>query len=279
MPITEFFNLSENMGETHNWAVVSHKRENVTLGRLAKAIATAIVEFRCRRCPHHFQAWANKAEKGLPLVESSSAALKAFLTPTFGEPGSKNNKGQTDQLEGFVSEWIWYFITSENPTNQIVYQIPPGFKSIDPGGDGFIIHRLSSGTLMYRLWEMKKFAPTSDDTTQRISSTIERAYSQLNSNAMEYLARITTTEQETVNPELEEFLGLLPDLWVDASPQAAAGVSIATSFKYVESNCFDNFGARFPRFTQPVRLRGMITGVLDFSKLSLLIQEYIWKGL
>jgi hypothetical protein len=29
---------------------------------------------------------------------------------------------------------------------------------------------------------------------------------------MEYLARITTTEQETTDKELEEFLGMLPDL-------------------------------------------------------------------
>ncbi|MHB0965812.1 MAG: hypothetical protein ACYC36_05085 [Bellilinea sp.] len=279
MPLSDFFDLTEQHAPTHNWALVSHKCQNVTLDDLAKTLAIAIVKSRCKRCEHHFQAWLAKVEKDIALPESSLAALRAFLIPTFGPPGIQFEGGQLNHLEGFIGEWLWYFLTLENPIDEIAYQIPPGFKSTDPGGDGFIVHRLPNRLLMFRLWEIKKFSPTSYDTSQRVVNTVKIAYSQLNLKALEYLARITATEQESEDPELEEFFGRLPDLWVDASPQAAAGVSIATSSNFVEEDCFDDFGTQFPRFTQPVRLRGMITGVLDFSKLSLLVQENVWKGL
>ena len=279
MPLTDLFDFTDNQTPTHSWVLLSHKCNDVTLEELAQALATDIVRFRCQRCEHHFQAWLNKAENNIQLPETSAAALSAFLTPTFGEPGVYFTGGRVDHLEGFVGEWLWYFLTLENPGDEIAYKIPPGFKSTDPGGDGFIVHRLPNNLLMFRLWEMKKFSPTAAVGSQRIVGTVERAYSQLNSKALEYLARITATEQEVANPELEEFLGMLPDLWVDASPQAAAGVSVATSTNFLELDCFNDFGNRFPKFTQPIRLKGMLTGVLDFSRLSVLVQEYIWKGL
>ncbi len=93
------------------------------------------------------------------------------------------------------------------------------------------------------------------------------------------LARVTATEQELNDPELEEFVGKLVDLWIDASPQAAVGVSIATSSNHVSQHCFDDFGRQFPQFTNPVRLLGMITGIEDFSAFSSKVKEYVWKGL
>jgi len=279
MTLIDLFDTSEYQQPTHNWILLSHKCQEVTLDELAKVLATDIVRFRCKRCDHHFQAWLNKAENNTAISEPSSTALRAFLVPTFGEPGDYFSGGKVDHLEGFIGEWLWYFLTLENPGDEIAYQIPPGFKSTDPGGDGFIVHRVSNNLLMFRLWEMKKFSPISDESSQKVVNTVERAYSQLDSKAMEYLARITTTEQETADQELEEFLGMLPDLWIEASPQASAGVSVATSTNFVELNCFDEFGNRFPKFTKPVRLKGMLAGVLDFSKLSVLVQEYIWKGL
>lgn len=279
MQISDYFEKTDHQETTYNWILVSHDCQKATLEDLAKALAINIVTFRCKRCEHHFQAWYDKLTKDIPLPESSHSALRAFLTPTFGEPGIQFESGRIEHLEGFVGEWLWYFLTIESPDDEIVYKIPPSFKSTDPGGDGFIIHRLQDTNLMFRLWEIKKFSPTSLDTSQKINNTVERAYSQLNCKAMEYLARITATEQECTNSELEEFLGHLPDLWADGSSQAAAGISISTSIDFLEDGCFNNFGDKFPKFCRPVRLRGMLTGILDFSKLALLVQEFIWKGL
>lgn len=250
----------------------------MSIDLLAKYLATEIVRFRCRRCSHHFQAWENKAECNQPLSDSSQKALRAFLSPTFGDPENDDNSPNIDHLEGFVGEWLWYFISIENPSETIIHAVPPGFKSTDPGGDALIIHRVA-GDLFFRLWEMKKFAPKKGKSRQQLSATVGRAYSQLNTRALEYLARITATEQQLNDTELEEFIGKLLDLWVDASSQASAGVSIATSNSHISQDCFDGFGSQFPKFIDPVRLLGMLTGVEDFSTFAIKVKEYIWKGL
>ena len=273
-----FFRSTYHNKPTHNWILYSHDSHNVAINSLAKALAIEVVRFRCRRCPQHFDAWINRVENNLPLSDSSKKALRAFLVPTFGDPDNKEGGPNVDHLEGFIGEWLWYFLSIENPTEAIVHIIPPGFKSTDPGGDALIIHR-HGNDLLFRLWEMKKFAPRKNDSTQRIGGTVGNAYSQLNSKAVEYLARITATEQELDDKELEEFIGTLLDLWIDRSSQAAAGVSIATSSNQVSQSCFDNFGRRFPDFIQPIRLLGMLTGIEDFSIFAMKVKKHVWKGL
>ncbi len=278
MIISRYFNSVSRSHSTHNWVFNSHNPSDVTIDELAQALAEKVVEFRCRRCLQHFNSWKNKVENGAPLDDASKSALRAFLVPTFGDP-DENRDPYIEHLEGFVGEWLWYFLSLENPTETIVHQIPPGFKSTDPGGDGFFIHRFINNELFFRLWEMKKYAPRKDDSTQQLSTTVNGAYSQLNSKALEYLARITATEQELKDPELEEFVGRLVDFWVDASRQAAAGVSIATSLNHASQDCFNDFGNRFPRFTNPVRLLGMLTGIDDFAAFAVKVKDYVWKGL
>lgn len=280
MTIRRYFDSVSHSNSTHNWIRNSHNPDSATVDALAQVFAEKVVEFRCRRCPQHFNSWKNKVENGTPLDDASKSALRAFLVPTFGDPDEKRDP-DIEHLEGFVGEWLWYFLSTENPTETIVHQVPPGFKSTDPGGDAFFIHRFIDNELFFRLWEMKKYAPRKDDSTQKLRTTVNRAYSQLNSKALEYLARITATEQELEDPELEEFVGRLVELWIDASRQAAAGVSIATSLNHVsqDSDCFNDFGNQFPRFTKPVRLLGMLTDIEDFSAFAIKVKDYIWKGL
>ena len=279
MALSNFFNTTCHRNPTHTWILNSHNAESFTTDTLAKTLAFEIVKFRCRRCPQHFDAWRNKAENNTPLSESSKQALQAFLAPTFGDPDHEDNGPNIDHLEGFVGEWLWYFLTTENPSEAIVHTVLPGFKSTDPGGDGLIIHRLPNSELLFRLWEMKKFAPRADGSTQQLGTTVKKAYSQLNLKAAEYLARITATEQELNDPEIERFVGMLLDLWIDASPQAAAGVSIATSSNHASQDCFDDFGNQFPQFINPIRLLGMLTGIEDFSVFAVKVKEYVWTGL
>lgn len=278
MTISRYFSSVSHSNSTHNWVINSHNSSKVTIDELALTLAEKIVEFRCRRCLQYFNSWKNKVENGTPLGDASKSALRAFLVPTFGDPDEKKPPN-IEHLEGFVGESLWYFLSIENPTETIVHQVPRGFKSTDPGGDAFFIHRFIDNELFFRLWEIKKYAPRKDDTTQQLSTTVNKAYSQLNSKALEYLARITATEQELDAPELEEFVGRLVELWIGASRQAAAGVSIATSLNHASQDCFNDFGNRFPRFTNPVRLLGVLTGIDDFSAFADTVKNYIWKGL
>ena len=115
--------------------------------------------------------------------------------------------------------------------------------------------------------EIKKFVHRSESSTTTANATINKAYDQLNSNATEYLARYTSIGQE-LEPELKDFFGKLVDLWIDRSPEASAGVSLNTSQMNIPSDSFHSFGDHFPEFINPIRLRGMIGAVDNFTSFS-----------
>ncbi len=274
MELINGFRFTVTKTETHFWSLACHDPAAVAVDTLAQELADMIVKHRCRGCPHHYSAWKNHKEGGPPLEESSRKALEAFLKPL--GLSSDPDSVPIEHLEGYISEMLWLFLEQECPSEEIVRIEPPGFKATDPGGDALVIHRVTDGYLMFRLWEMKKCTGDSP-----VSSTVNVAYGQLNDNALEYLARYTAIGQELqdVNPELAEFYGKLMDLWIDAQPQAAAGVSVATSSKNVPGQCFTTFGQRFPKFIDPVRLKGMLAALDDFSDFSLRVRAEIWKGL
>jgi len=274
MQLISAFRLTETKAETHFWSLVCHDTAAVAVDALAKELADMIVKHRCRGCLHHYNAWKDRKEGGPPLAEVSRKALEAFLKP-LGLPTDPDSVPK-DHLEGYIGEMLWFFLEQERPSEEIVRIEPPGFKATDPGGDALVIHRVNDGYLMFRLWEMKKC--TGDSA---VSSTVNVAYNQLDVKALEYLARYTSIGQELqdVNPELAEFYSKLMDLWMDAQPQAAAGVSVTTSLKHVPGQCFTTFGQRFPNFTDPVRLKGMLAALDDFSEFSLRVRAEIWKGL
>ncbi len=273
------FLLTENAASTHTWTLISHDPAVLPDDALAKELADRIVGFQCRGAIQHYHAWKAKSRGGNPLSDSARRALEAFLAPVFGTPGNPDLIPK-DHLEGYVGQMLWYFLCEERRTQESICRIePPGFKSTDPGGDGLVVHRRPNATLMFRLWEMKKFVPTSDTSNTSVASTVNTAYHQLDTKALEYLARYTAICQELDDPELRMLYGQLVDRWADASDQAAAGVSVATSSSQVPQRCFDTFGQRFPRFASPVRLRGMLTAIGDFAAFSCKVRECVWSGL
>ena len=219
MRLGDFFRSSETIAETHSWTLVSHDPTSSPEDALARALADRIMEHRCRGCPHHYRAWKQHVDGGLSPSGASKAALNAFIEPVFGLPKNPYAIPQ-DHLEGFVAEQLWYFLSLEAPPEEFVIRVePPGFASTDPGGDGLVIHRVLDRCLMFRLWEIKKCTGAST-----VSSTVNTAYNQLNAQATEYLARYTAIGQELPDAELAEFYGQLIELWVEARPEAAAGV-------------------------------------------------------
>ena len=278
MRLSNFFQSSETITQTHAWTLVSHDPAITPEDALAQALADKIVEHQCRNSAHHYLAWKQRVENGVSLPESSRRALReGFIGPVLGLP-EKPDAIPLDHLEGYVSQLLWYFLYLESPPEEIVRVEPPGFKSTDPGGDALAIHRVQNEYLMFRLWEIKKFTGALESSTS-VSSTVNRAYRQLNAKALEYLARYTATGQELPDPELAEFYGQLVELWLDARREAAAGVSVVTSLRHVHHQCFTTFDRHFPDFIDPVRLRGMLTAVGDFSAFTIKVREFIWKGL
>jgi len=277
--ISDCFCLTENNEATHTWTLTTHDPSKSPLEELAACLADKIVEQQCISVPRYYEAWQKKFYENVAIEPKMKKALLAFLKPVFGEPNAPNPISP-NHLEGYVGEMLWFFLSKESSTEEIVYIDPPSFKVTEQGGDGFIIHRTPSLDLLFRLWEMKKFVPGPNNSAAQISGTISTAYSQLNERSLEYLARYTKIGQHSQDtPEIASFCGQLVELWIDASPQAAVGVSVATSAAHVPQTAFSTFGKQFSNFTVPVRLRGMITATEDFADFANKVREYVWKGL
>jgi hypothetical protein len=279
MRLSDFFQASENLTATHTWSLATHDPATAApQDSLAAALADRIVEHRCRGSSHHYSAWKQRSLGGPPTLGASGEALaKGFVGPVFGLPDGSRTIVPA-HLEGYVAQMLWYFLNLESPLEETVLIEPPGFKSTDPGGDALAIHRVQSGYLMFRLWEVKKYTGDPQSTTT-VDSAVTEAYNQLNANALEYLARYTTIGPGVSDPEVQALYGQLGELWVDAGREAAAGVAVATSLCHVPNQCFTTFGTRFPRLLDPVRLRGMLTAIGDFSAFALEVREYAWKGI
>ena len=275
MKLSDYFLAIDNPASTHSWTLAKHNDiGNFTVNDLAKFLAELIMKHKCRGCPEKYYAWKQHLDGGAKPTGTAREALKAFIEPVFGFPENPDVIPQ-DHLEGHVAEYLWYFLSLDCLTGESVVRLePPGFAPTDPGGDGLVIHGSTSTGLMFRLWEIKKCSGTST-----VSSTVGNAYKQLDKRATKYLARYTAIGQEISDQRLADFYGQLVDLWVDARPEASAGVSIATCVTRIPARCFTTFGKRFPQFTNPARLRGMLTAIQDFTTFTGKVREYVWKGL
>lgn len=274
MALSDYFELTENPAETHVWVLRHRADEPVPIRALANELADLIVQHRTHRNAQHYAAWRTRFDGGVSPPPASATLLRALLKPAVGM-ADDDPEFSTEHLEGFVSEHLWYFLAKEAADWEPVVRIePPSFSVTDQGGDALIIHETAAGQYMFRLWEIKKFTGQGE-----VSDTVGRAYTQLDSRAMEYLARYVASEPTLRGGALEDFYGQLMDLWIDADPAAAAGVAVSTSCEKIPDRCFTTFGDRFPRLTNPVRLRGMLTAVGDFKVFAKLVQEAVWKGL
>lgn len=283
MTLSSFFQINSSNASTHRSVLLEHDDNVSSIDDIAKVLALAIVDFRCRGLdPCFFDAWKDRVETGSILDSQKETVLRIMLVPTFGEPYQpftgtpKQIQGNRDHLEGFVGEWLWYFLTIETAMLDIKRIEPPGFKSTDPGADSLVIHQQSNGDLVFRLWEMKKFAPSAPG--QKVNATVTKACKQLDAKALEYLARYTVTGQELRDPELKSLYGQLVQKWVDSDPAASVGVSVVTSNDYLDIRCFRNLGTRFPKISNGL-IEGMLTGLTDFSAFAEKVREFIWKGL
>lgn len=271
MELGDFFEPSETIAETHSWILLRHDSDVFRSEILAEILADSIIRLLCRGCPHHYQAWRQCMDSESSLSGASRSFISASIRRGLGLPEEHRSQ---NHLEGFIAEYLWYFLSLGAVFCEEVVRIePPGFAPTDPGGDGLVIHRVSAGYLMFRLWEIKKSG------SALVRDAVNVAYGQLDRKATEYLARYTAIGQELDDVELAEFYGQLIDLWVDAMPGAAAGVSVATSLDCAFSECFTTFGERFPRFVDPVRLRGMLTAIGDFSAFAENVRNFVWRAL
>jgi hypothetical protein len=196
-----------------------------------------------------------------------------FLTSVFGTPESPV---PTDHLEGHVAELLWHLLTQEAVREGLKLRNAegPSFSVTETGGDGLAIWQSADGDLMFRLWEIKK-----DTSAGHLSRTISRACRQLNRRSEEYLAKYASVGSRQYEGRLGSFYGRLLDLWVDDSPVAGAGVSVATSrAKAPVRRSFGTLVSTFPEKAGDGRLEGLIVAIADFRDFAALVRSYVWIG-
>ncbi len=222
-----------------------------------------------------FTLWEQRATGGRSHSARDRRIVEPFVLPIFGSPSDPKDE---QHVQGYVAESLWYGLTSEIAATEttgrrLVHLEPPGFMVSEPGGDGLAVYEVTGGSLVFRLWEVKKHV-----SVGHLSRTIGRACDQLVYNAEAYLAKLVSTAASKPAP-LSKTYAELVELWVDGDPRSGVGVSIATSSAHApKRTSFGTLATKFPHFSRTQR-EGLILAIGDFADFADRVRGHVWSGL
>ena len=196
-----------------------------------------------------------------------------FVSPTLGLP--PDPKTET-HIQAYVAEIVWHLLTEEETRAErtLAKAEGPSFYVTDTGGDGLAVWQLLDGSLIFRLWEIKKHK-----SSAHVSGTVATAYQQLSTRATRYLAQYTALGRH-YQGNLRALYAELVDSWVDAAPVAGAGIAVSTSSADApKRRCFSTMQDHFPDFVEPGQLEGMVVGIADFAAFTDEVRGIVWSGL
>ncbi|MFI7632301.1 hypothetical protein [Microbispora rosea] len=253
------------------------------LEKAAQMIADDAMRIRCGSSPVLARWRERRNGKGGPIDTGNRdrQAIAVFVAPTFGLPDDDGDKAATraGHIQGFVAELLWNRLIQDRTS------CPDGRKLVhteeikgDPtgtGGDGLVVYEIADGTLVFRLWEIKKHVSASP-----ITATIKRAADQLADHGARYLAMLTGPGTKQAGP-LGRLYGDLVDLWLIGSSRAGVGVSIATSVEHAPGThpAFANVAPVFPQFPAEGQREALMVAVSDFPAFAERVRKIVWTGL
>lgn len=270
MSFERFFQRDHHAEAEHAWDVCSHE-DGCDAGDIAAEVASEVVRIRCSGVKGLHASWIARRGGGIHTLQGADVMLPAFLRPSFGIPASPL---PDEHLQGAVGEMVWYLLVRDfvhEPA--IAHIVEPSVSPLDHGGDGFVVHRLDDGGLMFRLWEVKK------STGGPVSSTVSTAYAQLDERAPEYLARLIPQEQRNPDPDVRDLVSRSIIEWERGGEEASAGIAVTLSKADLPSQCFTTMPKRFDRMRSPNRLRGLLAGLDDLATFSERVRDDVWSGL
>jgi hypothetical protein len=242
---------------------------------LANTIASLIVESRCP--PAIYQKWKQSLDGTLQLTALEKKQLETYIKPSIGLNGSP---ATDNELQGVVAEYLWYeFIKNKQTASGRPIKIDrPSLRVTEPGGDGLVVYKVGEGVYIFRLWEVKKHA----STTKRATTKVTEASKQLADNGAEYLAKFSKIEQEIDHqyPGLSEFHAKLVSMWLMASSDSGAGVSVTKEHASVmTASPISIMKTHLPDFSADDQLEGFVISIPDFVDLSYKVREELWRGI
>jgi hypothetical protein len=242
----------------------------------ASILADHAMQTRCGAAPA-LDSWRARRDGGPPNAGTRKRAIGVYARMGFGLPTAP---AIPDHLQGHVSELLWHRLIQERATcsdGRELFQAPPlKADPLESGGDGLVIYKISDGTLVFRLWEIKKH----ESPTTTVTATIGRASRQLKTRGEEYLAKLAAPETAVDGPLAELFQDIV-ELWLDGSDRGGVGVSVGTSTTYIVPTpvSFRAVRRSFPHYSQPGQAEGILVAVPDFPGFAEKVREIVWSGL
>ena len=220
--------------------------------------------------------WRNRRDGGPPHAITRRRAIEVYSRIGFGLPASP---AIDDHLQGHVAELLWHRLITERHTcadGRRVRHIPPQkADTTEPGGDGLVIYQIQNGTLVFRLWEIKKH-----DAAVYLSSTVRRASEQLKLRGEEYLAKLAAP-QTVLDNDIAALFQDIVELWLEGDARGGVGVSVGTSASHAPTspNAFGSIKTAFPQYSRPGQLESIVVAVPDFPAFASRVREIVWSGL
>ncbi|MCA0294161.1 MAG: hypothetical protein LCH96_02395 [Actinobacteria bacterium] len=251
--------------------------ESVDRECAAQLLADDAMVIRCGASPL-LDRWRRRRDGQLPQADDTrSHAVRVYASIGFGSP---EEPAGDDHLEGLVAELFWNRLLNERRNcsdgRQLVHAHSVKPDPLEPGGDGLVIYKTPAGTLVFRLWEIKKH-----ESIAPISATIRRASKQLAERGNEYLAKLAGPETIAQEGELGKLYAELVELWLDKHERAGVGVSVGTSADRAPNGpaAFGSILSAFPEFSGAGQIEGLIVAIPDFPGFSKRVREIVWSGL
>jgi hypothetical protein len=244
----------------------------------AQLLADDAMRIRCGKSPA-LDRWRARRDGGPPATGAAAMAIRAYAGIGFGQPEDEADANE-DHLQGLVAELVWDRLIRERlvcrDKRRLVHAPPVKPDPLEPGGDGLVVYEVDGGTLVFRLWEIKKH-----ESQNRISATIRRASMQLSSRGQEYLAKLAGPETVEQAGPLGALYAEIVELWLDKSDRAGAGVSVGTSAQHAPARpqVFRSIATAFPHFTRAGQRESIIVAVPDFPGFARRVREIVWSGL
>ncbi|MDA3637536.1 MULTISPECIES: hypothetical protein [Rhodococcus] len=242
----------------------------------AQLLAEESMTIACGRAPA-LDWWRTRRDGGPAQVGNKLKALESIVEVAFGLPRKLKN---VDHVQGHVAELLWNRLVNERTVcrdgRQLVRAHPIKMDALEPGGDGLVVYQDSHGTLVYRLWEIKKH-----DAKAGISSTINTASKQLRDRGDQYLSKLAGPETLTEDLVLGDLYANMIEWWWDRSHRAGVGVSVGTSDRHAPTRptTFGSIRTQFPEFTEASQTESIVVAVPDFPGFADRVKEIVWSGL
>lgn len=245
---------------------------------VARLLADDSMAIACG-CSPALDWWRTRRDGGPAQTGNKLKTLETIAAVAFGLPRKAKN---VDHVQGHVAELLWNRLVSERKVcrdgRQLVRAHPIKIDTLEPGGDGLVVYKERHGTLVFRLWEIKKH-----DAANSVSATINRASSQLRDRGHEYLAKLAGPETLAQHQDsaLGDLYANMIELWFDRSSRAGVGVSVGTSDHHMPTGpaTFGSLRTQFPDFTATSQTESIVVAVPDFPGLADRVKEIVWSGL